>query len=538
MRLDLTGVNSLGAAWPQHARMGSYWIRWCAFALSLCSAGAIAGAALPWLDSTFAFAQALEAVTVLESAAEQGLDPADYDTSGLRKRLDRARSGSATPAERAELEEALTQSALAYLHDLRSGRIEPKQVGARFELPRSSPPDGWALLRDALSARRVGAALRDAQPSLPMYAALRNQLAHYRDLGPHAAWQQRLPAPARRKITPGDVYAGLPVLAQRLQALGDLPAGAVVGERYEGAMVDGVRSFQERHGLAADGVIGTATLQQLEVTPAARALQIALTMERLRWTPFMQGPRMVVINVPEFVLRAYEVNGERIDVRLTSRVVVGKAMDTRTPLFGANMRFVEFSPFWNVPPSIARKEIVPRLRRDPGYFDREELEFVTGAGQVVHTLSASNLDAVLNGGWRIRQRPGSHNALGGIKFVFPNNDNIYLHHTPATALFERERRDFSHGCVRVQKPLELAQFVLQDDASWTADRIREEMARGQLATVALPRPLPVLIAYATVIVRQGRVFFFDDIYHHDALLARVLEQQRNNRPHGNFGASQ
>jgi murein L,D-transpeptidase YcbB/YkuD len=178
-------------------------------------------------------------------------------------------------------------------------------------------------------------------------------------------------------------------------------------------------------------------LRELEVTPAARVRQIELAMERLRWTPLLQGPRMIVVNVPEFVLRAYDVNEQRIDVRLTMKVIVGKAMRTRTPLLGQALRFIEFSPYWNVPPSIARDETVPRLRRDPGYLQREGLEFVTPSGQVVTTVGASELDAVLRGGWRIRQRPGPQNAVGGIKFVFPNDANIYLHDTPARRLFER-----------------------------------------------------------------------------------------------------
>jgi murein L,D-transpeptidase YcbB/YkuD len=493
-------------------------IRALSFVLAVCTCSASLAAGLPWLESEASRAQARDAISALESASEQGLNPADYDAAGLRKRF-----GSAG------FEDALTQSLLHYLHDMRSGRIDPKQIGAQFDLPRTKPSDAQELLRTALSSHRVAAALHEAQPQLPMYDALRVQLAHYRELAADPAWRQRLPALPHRKVTPGDSYAGLPMLAQRLHALGDLPGNATTADKYEGALVDAVRAFQERHGLTADGVIGAGTLQQLEVTPAARAEQIALAMERLRWTPFMEGPRMVVINVPEFVLRAYEVNGERIDVRLTSRVVVGKAVGTRTPLFGAAMRFIEFSPYWNVPPSIALKETVPRLRRDPAYFDREGFELVASSGEVVHSLTPANLDAVVRGRWRIRQRPGPLNALGGIKFVFPNHDNIYLHHTPATELFERDRRDFSHGCIRVQMPVDLAQFVLRDEpGEWTADRIREEMARGESKTLALHHPLPVLIAYSTVIVKRGKVFFFPDVYRHDERLARALKSGKGN----------
>jgi hypothetical protein len=187
----------------------------------------------------------------------------------------------------------------------------------------------------------------------------------------------------------------------------------------------------------------------------------------------------------------------------------------RTPLMQEDMRFIEFSPYWNVPPSIARKETVPKLRRDPAYLAREGLEFVTPAGQVVTTLVPDQIDAVLRGGWRIRQRPATRHALGDIKFVFPNNDNVYLHDTPSTQLFERERRDFSHGCIRVQSPVALAQFVLWDEPAWTEERIRDAMGKGVSSTLRLKQPVPVLIAYSTVIVKSGTVFFYPDVYGHD-----------------------
>jgi murein L,D-transpeptidase YcbB/YkuD len=239
---------------------------------------------------------------------------------------------------------------------------------------------------------------------------------------------------------------------------------------------------------------------------------------------------MVVVNIPEFVLRAYEVVDGGIVVREQMKVIVGKALDTRTPLFDEDMRFIEFSPYWNVPPSIARGELVPHLRRDPGYFAREGFEFVAAGGDADATLSAANLDAVLAGQLRIRQRPGPQNALGDIKFVFPNRDSIYLHHTPSVRLFERERRDFSHGCIRVERPVALAKFVLQGMPEWTEERIRQAMEQGRSATLRLAEPVPVLIAYGTTLVIDGRIRFFDDLYGLDrrldaALRQRTLEQR-------------
>jgi murein L,D-transpeptidase YcbB/YkuD len=284
-----------------------------------------------------------------------------------------------------------------------------------------------------------------------------------------------------------------------------------------------VERFQLRHGLLVDGVVGRNTLAQLAVTPQQRARQIALAMERMRWTPLLQAPRMIVVNVPEYVLRAYEVRQGRMDVRLTMNIIVGKALDTRTPLFDEDMRFIEFSPNWNVPYSIASKELVPRLRKDPAYFTQQGFEFVTDTGAVVDTLSPAHLDAVLARRWRIRQRPGPLNALGDIKFIFPNNDAIYLHHTPSPGLFARTRRDFSHGCIRVEAPVALAGFVLQDDPAWTEARIRDAMTLGVSRTIRLQETIPVLIAYSTVVVKQGMAFFLPDIYGHDATLDKALQ---------------
>jgi L,D-transpeptidase YcbB len=190
------------------------------------------------------------------------------------------------------------------------------------------------------------------------------------------------------------------------------------------------------------------------------------------------------------------------------------------------MRAIEFSPYWNIPPSIAKAEIVPKLRREPGYFEAQGLEFVGTDGHAVAALSEANLDAVMQGKMRIRQRPGEKNALGDIKFIFPNNDNIYLHHTPSVELFGRQRRDFSHGCIRVEDPVALARFVLQNQPEWTEERIRAAMESGKSTTLRLAQPLPVVIAYATVIVKNKQVYFFDDIYGNDKLLDAAMKAKK------------
>jgi len=353
----------------------------------------------------------------------------------------------------------------------------------------------------------------------PLLDGLEAALPLYRELADdsktQAAWSETLPPPDKpgsRKLEPGKPWAGLALLIRRLAILGDLPADTETPPRYEGKVVDGIIAFQRRHGLDPDGVIGRETLAQLNIAPALRVRQIELNIERLKQLPHV--PRRLLVNVPEFVLRAFEQDEEK----LRMRIIVGNALKTRTTLFVADMRFIEFSPYWNVPPSIARKETIPKLRSDPAYFDDQGFEFYSRAGGIDSTLSEENLAAVLEGRMRIRQRPGPKNALGGIKFVFPNHDNIYLHHTPAVRLFDKARRDFSHGCIRVEEPLALAQFVLANQPEWDEERIKAAMAKGVSATLRLREDLPVVIAYLTALVGDdGRVRFFPDLYRLDGI---------------------
>ena len=482
----------------------------------------------PWFEAGRPSPLARQALDLLAAAPSHGLSPSDYATETLRQRL-----GQATDdATRQRLGQDLTQALTQYLRDLRQGRVDPRQLGYRFEPPAHASFDPAALLAQALATGRLADLPRQAAPALPQYAELRRAMQGLQALAGHPAWAQPLaplprPKPKRLgKLAPGQPWDGLPRLGERLRLLGDLPTNAALPASYTGPWVDAVKRFQARHGLTADGVIGQGTLAALEVTPEARARQIALNMERLRWTPLTQAPRMVVINIPEFTLRAYEVQDGRIAVRHTMRVIVGKALDTRTPVFDEWMRFIEFSPYWNIPPSIARAETVPRLRRDPGYLARENMEFVHGSSATSTEVTPQALADVLAGRARIRQRPGPKNALGEIKFTFPNSEHIYLHHTPSVGLFERTQRDFSHGCVRVQDPVALALFVLQDMPQWTEARVREAMAAGELQTVKLATPVPVLIAYGTALVKQGQLHFYPDIYGHDRALAQAMAQPR------------
>ncbi|MBC7857792.1 MAG: L,D-transpeptidase family protein [Burkholderiaceae bacterium] len=474
-----------------------------------------------WLQDGRPNADATQAIALLQAAGADGLDPANYQAGPLANTA--AQAGPLSPAEQSAFAASLTAAMQRFISDLHFGRVQPRDIHIAFKLP-PQQFDPNAYLKTAVANHTLAASVRAAAPQLPLYATLREALAHHRELAKHPTVQDALAAPAGGKLEPGKPYAGLAQLAQRLIALGDLAADTQVGTVYSGALVDGVKAFQLRHGLGADGVLGKATLKQLNLPLAARIRQIELTLERLRWTPLLLSERMIVVNVPEFVLRAYELKDG--GMRLSMNVIVGKALNTRTPLFVEEMRAIEFSPYWNIPPSIAKAETVPKLRREPGYFEAQGLEFVGADGHASATLSEANLDAVMQGKMRIRQRPGEKNALGDIKFIFPNNDNIYLHHTPSVELFGRQRRDFSHGCIRIEDPVALARFVLQSQPEWTEERIRAAMDSGKPTTLRLAHPLPVVIAYATVIVKNKQVHFFEDIYGNDKLLDAAMKAKK------------
>ncbi|HCZ13065.1 MAG TPA: murein L,D-transpeptidase [Candidatus Accumulibacter sp.] len=497
-----------------------------AIGLTVASSLSFATEAPLWFAAERPTLAAQQAVELLAEADADGLEAQDYNTDWLRMAIENAISGQALAEDQvARIDLALTAAMRRFLTDLHFGRVDPHQLGANYSQA-AGAFDVDFLLTSAITDDRLAEAARSVAPALPQYVALREALARYRELAGHPAWQQDLPALPKGKLRPGEKYAGIADLWQRLELLGDLRADIVPPARYEGAIVEGVQAFQERHGMVPDGVLGKDPFGLLHVPPASRARQLELALERLRWTPLLSAPRTIVVNLPEFMLSGYHVRDGRIEIKTAMKVIVGTARKSPTPLFDAEMRFIEFSPYWNVPPSIARSETLPRLRSDPGYFDRQGFEFVDSEGRVISGFSGANLDAVQRGQMRIRQKPGAGNALGDIKFVFPNKDNIYLHHTPTPQLFKRDRRDFSHGCIRVEAPVALAKFVLADAPEWSEARIVQAMRKGKSTTIRLQEELPVVIAYHTAVVRDGRVYFFPDIYRQDPLLDAALRQRR------------
>ena len=482
------------------------------------------GYAPQWLAGS---AQWRAGLSELAAAPTHGLDAADYDVEWLDGELRAIAAGDRTPERVARADVALTVSLFRLLSDLHRGRVSPERAGFKFS-PGDKRLDFAALLRGGMPTGRFQDVVASAEPSFPPYRRLKEALARYRVLA--AAPVPPLPdLPAgTRKVVPGGVYAGVGALSARLRLVGDLPASAEApaGDRYEGALVDAVRAFQDRHGLHADGVLGADTLAQLATPLDARMRQIELSLERMRWLPELPAGPLIAVNIPSFRLWAFADGRDDDAAKLSMPVIVGRAVKAReTPVFIGQMRYIEFSPYWNVPPAIQRSETVPRLARDPGYWERENLEAVatSGKGAAITTLDAATLQGLETGTLRVRQRPGRNNALGGVKFVLPNTMDIYLHSTPAQQLFEETRRDFSHGCIRVADPPALAEFVLRDQPAWTDERIRKAMAAGTTSTATLTQPIPVVIFYTTAIVDPaGRVLFQADIYGYDRSLEQAL----------------
>jgi L,D-transpeptidase YcbB len=485
------------------------------------------GFSLWWVKDGQPTAQAMQVIAVLRQAALKGLSPEDYDGSRWDARIAKLKPATRQPAEadavRFDLD--LTVCVMRYISDLHIGKVNPKHLNFAFD-EESKKYDLPEFLRDrVVNGDDVAGALAAVEPPFPGYRRTIQALQAYLRLVKNDEGEQ-LPA-VKKPIVPGDTYVGVPRLAQLLRLVGDLPQGVDVSVDppiYKGALVDAVKNFQRRLGRDATGHIDAQTVIDLNVPLSSRVRQMQLTLERWRWLPESYQSAPIVANIPEFRLRAYDKN---FNIGVTMNVVVGKAYGHGTPVFSENMQYVVFRPYWEVPYSITKAEIVPHILRDPDYLARENLEVVDSKQNVVASaaVSSDEIEQLRAGRLFVRQKPGPKNSLGLVKFLFPNSYNVYMHDTPATELFSRSRRDFSHGCVRLEKPAELAAWVLRENPGWTPERIHEAMNGTITQQVNLARPIPVLIVYATVIVLEdGQVHFYDDIYGHDAELEKALAQ--------------
>jgi murein L,D-transpeptidase YcbB/YkuD len=484
------------------------------------------GDSLWWVQGMEPTPQARHVITLMLQAEEKGLSADDYDRSRWNDRLAKLKPATPQPteADAVRFDLALTVCAMRYVSDLHVGKVNPKH----FAFALDDEPKRYDLaefLRDhVVGAGDVAGVLAQVEPSYPGYRRTIHALQTYVELAKKDDGEQ-LPA-AKKAIAPGDAYPGLARLTRLLRLVGDLPADANVPADppiYQGAMVDAVKNFQRRHGRDPNGRIDAQTVGDLNVPLSRRVRQMQLTVERWRWLPNSYQNAPIVANIPEFRLRAYDKN---FNIGVTMNVVVGKAYGGHdTPVFSDTMEYVIFRPYWEVPYSITKAEMIPHILRDPDYLAKKGFEVVDNRQNVVSagTVTPEVLAQLRNGKLFVRQMPGPKNALGLVKFIFPNSYNVYMHDTPATEFFAKSRRDFSHGCIRLERPADLAAWVLRDNPGWTPERIRAAMNGTTTQQVNLAHPIPILILYATVIVLDdGVVHFFDDIYGHDAALDKVL----------------
>jgi murein L,D-transpeptidase YcbB/YkuD len=414
------------------------------------------------------------------------------------------------------------------MSDRSIGRVPPWQGGFAIE-PAHEEHDLVADVTALARAPDVAAALAAADPPFESYQGLERALARQRHV---ARIAPRAPALPERTVHIGEPLDEADALHEWLVAVGDGRADDGAPREpgvYDAALAAAVARFQERHGVAPDGVIGPATRAALAVPLATRVRQIELALERFRWLPHRFARPPIAVNIPEFrlfALREQDGRYVRADDQLSMRVIVGKAWRHQTPVFESEIRTVVFWPWWEVPASIARGEMLPELQRDPGYLEQQQLELVDGwkAGAQVLAPSPENLEGLAAGALRLRQRPGPRNSLGLVKFLLPNPYHVYLHGTPARGLFARDARAFSHGCIRVEDPLALASWVLRDEPRWSRAAIAAALAGPETREVRVARPTPVYVLYLTAVPRpDGSVRFLPDVYGLDARLISLLE---------------
>jgi murein L,D-transpeptidase YcbB/YkuD len=451
-------------------------------------------------------------IEALVRADRHGLDPGAYLPLDWWLEIGRAEQGLLTPERTAALDLRLTRGFLAYAADMVSGPGAVLQGLKGWHLS-VRKVDAVSLLAEAISAGDASAALAALTPRHRQYGRLQDALERYRDLEAQGGWEPVPDGPILRKGDSGDAVRAV---VGRLLKTGELPPaearGAAATGLFDRRVEEAVRRFQDRHGLKEDGLVGPDTRRAMNVSASERVEQIELQLARWRLLPDLED-RYLMVNIPEFRLRVFEGD----EVTLAMRVIVGKERQP-TPVFADSMEYVVFDPYWNVPRSIAVREILPKLREDPGYLASQNMEVLVGN----HVVDPDLIDwNSLSWGdfppYRLRQRPGPDNALGLVKFLLPNHHAVYLHDTPAHYLFERAKRGFSHGCIRLERPADLVEYLLGPRPEGPQSPVEGPLGTRGPRWVVLREPLPVYIVYFTVYVEDdGEVRFLDDLYGYDS----------------------
>jgi murein L,D-transpeptidase YcbB/YkuD len=488
------------------------------------------GYKLAWVRDGEPTTQANELIQILQDADREGLRAEDYDASRWADRL-KLLQGSHESSDEARFDAALTVCIMRYVSDVHIGRINPQNLGFEFDVSHKKLDLPHFVRERLVNGSDLHSELAEIEPPFPSYRRVRTALLHYMELEKSGDGEKVLDVGG---VSPGGQYAGIAGLTSRLRLLGDLPDSVTIppdAKIYEGPLVDAVKHFQERFGLRPTGELDYKTVVEMNVPLSDRIEQMQLGLERFRWLPYEFKQPPVVINVPEFRLYAFN---EKNEVGLTMRVNVGEDYSHQTPMFEGNIQYLVFRPYWNPTPNILRNEIIPDMEKNPS-LDDLGLELVSASGKIIRSgnITHAMLQQVRAGQLTVRQPPGPENGMGLVKFIFPNQHDVYIHDTPASLDMFSEategeegelKRVASHGCIHLQEPAKFAAWLLRNTPGWDSERVDKAMHDGRdNLQVNLASPVPVLIFYMTVVVEEnGDVHFFHDIYDHDRTLRQEL----------------
>lgn len=464
-----------------------------------------------------------DAIKGIISSYEDGLIPHDYHLESilvLRNDIDHAPWGiEEKKVKMAELELLLTDGIIFYAYHILYGKIDPETLILTWNFAFSPIPDlNPATLTQYITNREIPARLSDLRPDMPAYDTLLTILAQYREIAGNGGWQA---IPSGGKIKPGDLNSRIPAIRKRLLITGELSEpDSVNSSLYDEILEQDIKAFQSAHALDTDGVIGVGTFRELSISVEERIGALRVNLERVRWVARNLPDSYIIVNIAAFELLMIKDK----QIILYTPVVVGKPLN-KTPVFREMMRYIEFNPTWTLPTSIIKNEIIPKLKKDTSYLEKEHMVLLDRKGNLVQTSSIDMKKISANHfPYIVRQEPGSWNALGEMKFMFPNKYDIYLHDTPSKSLFKRSSRAYSHGCIRVSKPMDLAEKLLAG-TDYDRDSINQIVGTHITTRVKLPEPMDILLIYWTCgIDRNGKLFFVPDIYDRDQPVLRDLDR--------------